>query len=81
MLTRRLIETVLCSDVRGSNATATVHIFPFCHVRYWPFADILTCTAHVRFGGKADMTVCGKSAFVVAIGGRADVPFFTAYVR
>jgi hypothetical protein len=33
------------------------------------------------FGGKADMTVCGKSAFAVAIGGKADVPFCTAYVR
>ena len=25
------------------------------NVRYWPLADILSCTAHVRFGGKADM--------------------------
>ena len=33
------------------------------------------------FGGKADMTVCGKSAFAGAIGGKADVPFCTAYVR
>jgi hypothetical protein len=33
------------------------------------------------FGGKADMTVCGKSAFAVAIGGKADVPFCTAYAR
>ena len=32
------------------------------------------------FGGKADMTVCGKSAFAVAIGGKADmgpVPYWT----
>jgi hypothetical protein len=33
------------------------------------------------FGGKADMTVCGKSAFAVAIGYKADMPFCTAYVR
>jgi hypothetical protein len=33
------------------------------------------------FGSKADMTVCGKSAFAVAIGGKADMPFCTAYVR
>jgi hypothetical protein len=33
------------------------------------------------FGSKADMTVRGKSAFAVAIGGKADVPFCTAYVR
>jgi hypothetical protein len=32
------------------------------------------------FGDKADTTVCGKSAFAVAIGGKADVPFCTAYV-
>jgi hypothetical protein len=31
-------------------------------------------------GGKADMTVCGMSAFAVAIGGKADKPFCTAYV-
>ena len=33
------------------------------------------------FRGKADMTVCRKSAFAVAIGGKADMPFCTAYVR
>jgi hypothetical protein len=32
-------------------------------------------------GGKADMTVCGMSAFAVAIGGKADMPFCTAHVR
>jgi hypothetical protein len=26
------------------------------------------------FGGKADMTICGMSAFAVAIGGKADIP-------
>jgi hypothetical protein len=25
------------------------------NVRYWPKADIRSCTAHVRFRGKADM--------------------------
>jgi hypothetical protein len=33
------------------------------------------------FGGKADMTVCGKSAFAVAIGGKADMTFCGAHVR
>jgi hypothetical protein len=33
------------------------------------------------FGGKADMTICGMSAFSVAIGGKADIACCTAYVR
>ena len=34
------------------------------------------------FGGKADMTICGRmSAFVVAIGGKADMGLCTANVR
>jgi hypothetical protein len=33
------------------------------------------------FGDKADMTFCGKSAFTVAIGGKADIAFCIAYVR
>jgi len=32
-------------------------------------------------GGKADMTVCEKSAFAVAIGGKADMTCCAAYVR
>jgi hypothetical protein len=32
------------------------------------------------FGGKADMTICGMSAFAVAFGGKADMPFCTAHV-
>jgi hypothetical protein len=28
------------------------------NVRYWPKADMTSCTAHVRFRGKADMTYC-----------------------
>jgi hypothetical protein len=31
------------------------------HVRYWPKAHMSQCTAHVRFRGKADMTLCGNS--------------------
>jgi hypothetical protein len=27
------------------------------NVRFWPKADIGYCTAHVRFRGKADMTI------------------------
>ena len=33
------------------------------------------------FEGKADMTFSRESAFAVAIGGKADMPFCTAYVR
>jgi Protein of unknown function (DUF3237) len=29
------------------------------HVRYWPKADMLECTANVRFRGKADMACAG----------------------
>ncbi|MGA8822517.1 MAG: hypothetical protein WB613_06805 [Pseudolabrys sp.] len=30
-------------------------------VRYWHFADISYCAAHVRYWGKADMTYCGAN--------------------
>src|SRR5512133_2259373 len=43
-------------------------------VHTWPIADIPSCTAHVCFRGKADMTVCGKSAFAVAIGAKRTWP-------
>jgi hypothetical protein len=33
------------------------------------------------FGGKADMTLCGNSAFVVAIGCKADIACCGAHVR
>jgi putative tryptophan/tyrosine transport system substrate-binding protein len=32
------------------------------------------------FGGKADMTFCGKSAFAVASRGKADIAFCTAHI-
>jgi hypothetical protein len=32
------------------------------------------------FEGKADMTICGMSAFVVAIVGKADIRLCSAYV-
>jgi hypothetical protein len=32
------------------------------------------------FGGKTDMTICGMSAFAVAIRGKADIAFCGAYV-
>ena len=35
------------------------------HVRYWHKADIASCTAHVRFRGKADV---GGSCWLVQIG-------------
>ena len=27
------------------------------NVRFWPLADIPSCTAHVRFGAKADIKI------------------------
>jgi len=51
------------------------------HVRYWPKADIPSCTAHVRFREQCGHHRLRESAFAVAIGGKADVPFCTAYVR
>jgi len=33
------------------------------------------------FGGKADMTICGMSAFAVAIRGKADMTYCGANVR
>jgi len=32
------------------------------------------------FGGKADITICGMSAFAVAIGSKADMRFCNAHV-
>jgi hypothetical protein len=39
---------------RPLNAPAAF-IHPTCYVRFWPIADIPSCTAHVRYGGKSDM--------------------------
>ena len=50
-------------------------------VRYWPKADIASCTAHVRFRGKSRHDRLRESAFAVAIGGKADMDFCGAYVR
>src|SRR6185369_17993014 len=51
------------------------------HVCFWPKADISSCTAHVRFRGQSGHDLVRKSAFAVAIGDKADMPFCTAYVR
>ena len=50
-------------------------------VRFWPKADIGHCTAQVRFRGQSRHGRLREFAFAVAIGGKADVPFCTAYVR
>ena len=34
-------------------------------VRFWPIADIPSCTAHVRFGGKADIDVSVQAALII----------------
>jgi hypothetical protein len=44
--------------------------------RSWHKAD-----AHILRRSKADMTICGKSAFAVAIGGKADMAYCSANVR
>jgi hypothetical protein len=50
-------------------------------VRYWPKADIPSCTAHVRLWGQSRHDLLRESAFAVAIGSKADMPFCTARVR
>jgi hypothetical protein len=41
----------------------------------------LATTSNVRFRGESGHDRLRESAFAVAIGGKADVPFCTAYVR
>jgi hypothetical protein len=45
----RAIQRLVCE----SNVAAQAATDP--NVRFWPKADIPSCTAHVRFRGKADM--------------------------
>ena len=45
------------------------------------FKKVLANSEPSTHGGKADMTVCEKSAFAVAIGGKADMTCCAAYVR
>src|SRR5262249_23173396 len=49
-------------------------------VRYWPKADIRSCTAHVRFWGQSGHDRLLMSAFAVAIRGRADMAYCAANV-
>jgi len=51
------------------------------YVRYWPLADIEECAVHVRFWGQSRHGFLREVAFVVAIGGKADVTFCGANVR
>src|SRR4029450_3637838 len=44
-------------------------------VRYWPKADIASCTAHVRFWRESGHDRLRMSAFAVAIGCKADMAF------
>jgi|RhiMethySRZTD1v2_1073278.scaffolds.fasta_scaffold55032_2 hypothetical protein len=48
---------------------------------YGPKRTSLAAPHMSAFRGKADMTRLRESAFAVAIGDKADVPFCTAYVR
>jgi hypothetical protein len=47
---------------------------------FGPKRTFLAALHMSAFEGKADMTI-GMYAFAVAIGGKADMPFCTAYVR
>jgi hypothetical protein len=51
------------------------------HVRYWPKTDMSLCTAHIRFWGQSGHGhfAWRMSAFAVAIGGKADMPFRAAH--
>src|SRR5512143_1148386 len=50
-------------------------LLPFQYrVRFWPLADICSCSAHVRFRGQSRHDLLRESAFAVAIGGKADIP-------
>ena len=50
------------------------------NVRFWPKADVSLCTAHVRFQVQSRLDPLRKSAFAVAIEGKADMTFCTANV-
>jgi hypothetical protein len=56
-------------NARGFFAEADAH-----DVRYWPLADIASCTAHVCFRGKADIDgECSQRA--CHVGSRTDCSF------
>ena len=44
-------------------------------------ADIASCTAHVRFGGKADMAVCENPLSRSLSGVKRDMALCIAHVR
>jgi hypothetical protein len=57
-------------------------LLPFqYHVRFWPKADMMVCTAHVRFRGQSRHDLVWMSAFAVAIGGKTDMACCGANVR
>ena len=61
----RAIQRLVCE----SNVAAQAATDP--NVRFWPKADIPSCTAHVRFRGKADIAFCGANVCFRPI---ADIP-------
>ena len=54
---------------------AALHESAFGPKQTWAGASHMSA-----FGGKADMAVCEKSAFAVAIGGKADMKIGRAHV-
>jgi hypothetical protein len=68
-------------DAPGKRSRGLIFEGDLQDVRFWPIADIRSCTAQSAFVGKADMTVCGNHAFAVAIGGKADMAYCSANVR
>ena len=51
-----------------------------CNVRYWPIADMASCTAHVRFRGQSRHALLRNFASAVAIGCKANMTFCSAHV-
>jgi hypothetical protein len=45
-----------------------------------PLPTLLVAPHMSAFRGKADMTICGMSAFAVAIEGKADIRLCSAHV-
>jgi hypothetical protein len=74
-----LLELVWAAIVRISRTLGKRLVI--ADVRFWPLADIRRCAAHVRFRGQSRHDLVWMSAFAVAIGGKADMTYCTAYVR
>ena len=84
---RRTGSFLTSSQSKRTNSTTVSSIFRMGgsssfkrDVRYWPKADICSRSAHVCFRGQSRHDRLRESAFAVAIGGKADIAFCTAFV-